>query len=545
MEEDGPEVLETGGALNVRYRGRLLYPERGPCSLAQRTAAAAELGPDRLYLLPSPLLWYGIPELLARIGEGSALLCLEEDPGLAALSQAHWPQSLREEPRLGFLPSSDPERALAASQALGRFRRVILLRMSGGEALHREAYGRVAARLQAEFAAHWRSQASLMAMGRLWARTIFRNVAALPNLALAPAPSYPGALAVCGAGPSLEKGLAFLARESARGRLSILAVDTALGSLLQAGIRPNIVVCLEGQAHNLADFVPGAGSGIALLSDLSSHPASTGILGGPVSLSAVAITPSRFLERLQASLRGGRLPFLECPPLGSVGVHSLHLARRLARGPILALGLDFAFEVGKTHARASPSLLDEERKLDRLHPWPRQAGAAWREGVRAAEHGLRTDPILASYAALLADEASKPGPPVYDLRDRGLDLGLPRLEPEEASRLLDGLAAPSQGEPEPRLPGKEARQSLAKAILGEELARLDTIEAAMKGRLGLSREAFLALVEESDYLLWPLPDGHRLPSLAQDLLNRLLVEVQYWRWKLGDVEAFLEEDRGA
>lgn len=545
MEVDGPEVLETGGALNVRYRGRLLYPERGPLSLASRTAAAAELGPDRLYLLPSPLLWYGIPELLDRIGEGSALLCLEEDPGLAALAQRHLPPSLRGEPRLGFLASSDPERALAASRALGRFRRVILLRMSGGEALHREAYGQVAARLQAEFAAYWRSQASLMSMGRLWARNIFRNLAALPDLALAPPPSFPGALAVCGAGPSLEGGLAFLAQESAAGRLGILTVDTALGSLLQAGVRPDLVVCLEGQAHNLSDFVPGAGSGIALLSDLSSHPASTGILGGPVSLSSVAITPSPFLERLWGGLRARRLPFLECPPLGSVGVHSLHLARRLARGPILALGLDFAFEVGKTHARASPSLLDEERRLDRLHPWPRQAGAAWKEGVRATGKGLRTDPVLSSYAALLQDEAGKPGPRVYDLRDRGLDLGLPWLDLGEASRLLESLGTPSLGETAPALPSMDVRRSFAKGILGEELARLDTLEAAMKGRLSLPGEAFAALVEESDYLLWPLPDGYRLASLAQDLLNRLLVEVQYWRWKLGDVEAFLDEEGGA
>lgn len=545
MEEDGPEVLETGGALNVRYRGRLLYPERGPLSLAARTAAAAELGPDRLYLLPSPLLWYGIPELLARIEEGSALLCLEEDPGLAALAQRHLPPGLAGEARLGFLASCDPERALEACRALGRFRRVVLLRMSGGEALHREAYAQVAARLQAEFAAHWRSQASLMSMGRLWTRNIFRNLAALPGLALAPAPSFPGALAVCGAGPSLEKGLPFLARESASGRLAVLAVDTALGSLLQAGVRPDLVVCLEGQAHNLADFVPGAGSGIPLLSDLSSHPASTGILGGPVCLSSVAITPSPFLERLWASLRHSRLPFLECPPLGSVGVHSLHLARRLAGGPVLALGLDFAFEVGKTHAKASPSLLDEERRLDRLHPWPRQAAAAWREGVRATDEGLRTDPVLASYGALLADEASKPGPPVYDLRGRGLDLGLPKLGLEGASRLLDGLAAPPPKDPPQALPSPAARKGLAQGILKGELARLDRIEAAMKGRLSLPGTALAALVQESDYLLWPLPDGHRLESLAQDLLNRLLVEVQYWRWKLGDVDAFLDEAEDA
>jgi hypothetical protein len=32
-----------------------------------------------------------------------------------------------------------------------------------------------------------------------------------------------------------------------------------------------------------------------------------------------------------------------------------------------------------------------------------------------------------------------------------------------------------------------------------------------------------------------MPDSARIRELPQDLLNRLLVEIEYWRWKLGEI----------
>jgi hypothetical protein len=53
----------------------------------------------------------------------------------------------------------------------------------------------------------------------------------------------------------------------------------------------------------------------------------------------------------------------------------------------------------------------------------------------------------------------------------------------------------------------------------------------------------LSLIAEVDYLLWPLPDSERLEiprkDRAQDLLNRILVEVEYWLWKLEELEETL------
>lgn len=550
--ESLPELIETGGALNIRYRGRLLYSERGPALFAERLAAsmAQSAEPGRLYILASPGLWYGVASLLARLREDCSLLCVEADPRLADLSRRFLPEEIRRDRRLRFVETLDPESLGKEARDLGVFRRVRLLKFSGGAAFHEAEYRRAAEFLDGEYLAAWKNRASLMAMGRLWIRNSFENLAALEEIAPTPLPRLRGPGFVCGAGPSLESALPLLAR--LKNRAWILACDTALPPLLARGIMPDLVVCLEAQAHNLADFVPLGNRRISLVADLSSHPATFRALRGPKHLSLVRVHEGAFTDRLAAL----GLPALSLPPLGSVGVHALHLARRIATGSVFALGLDFAFEAGKTHARGTPTLLAEEYALTRLHRWPRQNAAAFRHGVRSVpacpgeaggstqEGRLLTDPVLSGYAALLAGESALPGPRIYDIRGRGLPIGAPRLNFEEVQALV------RQEAPEKRKTGGTegvlwpSEAGKGATFLAGELDRLTELEAGLKGRRLLGREELARRLEELDYLLWPLPDAERVRALPQDLLNRVLIETEYWIWKLGDIIAAAEEREG-
>jgi hypothetical protein len=559
MDVGRPEIIETSGSRNLRYRGRLLYSERGPAFAAERAAAACEIGPDRLYLVASPGLWYGVPELLARLGRGSAVLCVEADPELAELERRERPEAIRNDSRFSFLEVHDTGSILAAARSLGSFRRCVSLRLSGGEAFHAELYRSSAALLQSEFAAHWRSsaallqsefaahwrsKAALLSMGRLWARNIFKNLASLPDLSLAPLPSF-GPAIVCGAGPSLERALPFIAEAQKGGRLSVIACDTALSPLLDAGITPNLLVCLEGQAYNLADFTSLGERPVPLLADLSSHPATFRAVKGNKFLSFVNIVPSAFLDRVGAL----GLPLLACPPLASVGVHAVHVARALSSGPLFLTGLDFSYELGKTHSRGSPGLRAAERSLDRLTRWPGQYASSMRAlespaGRAAWAQGLVCDPALASYAELLKDELSQPGPTAYDLRGFGLPLGAESLGFDAAADMLLGCITVQKTSRSGSICGASQaappydRDSLAIKIdsfFYEELSRLEALCKALKGRTAFDEEAFIRSVQASDYLLWPMPDSGRLRELPQDLLNRLLVEIEYWRWKLGEI----------
>ena len=268
------------------------------------------------------------------------------------------------------------------------------------------------------------------------------------------------------------------------------------------------------------------------------------------------ITPSPTLARIEAALSEAGLPFFRAPPLGSVGVHAAHVARSLAAGPLLATGLDFSFEPGKTHARGCPSLLAEERRLDRLTRWPGQYVASFRDrtfalraGVRSHEggrSGLLSDPILVSYAALLADGAASGGgrEPLYDLRAGygegrgpsigGRPIGLERAESLVAAAFDEGRAGRDAGaSPRPQPLSADKAAKVASTVIGGELRRLDELKGAMRGSRRAEAADLRGLIAESDYLFWSFPDQDRAMVLSQDFLNRLAVQADYWSYRLG------------
>ncbi|HOX49032.1 MAG TPA: hypothetical protein PLG14_07565, partial [Spirochaetales bacterium] len=157
-------------------------------------------------------------------------------------------------------------------------------------------------------------------------------------------------------------------------------------------------------------------------------------------------------------------------------------------------------------------------------------------------------PVLSSYAALLAEENAGPGPLILDLRGRGLPIGGRPTSLDEADRLLaalepSGLGAgdrPGSGSGTDKAAAARAAAEAAdraEAFLAEEADRLERVKDALRGGSGRSGGELASLVAGSDYLLWPFPDADRFGGLPQDLLNRLLVEVEYWRWKLGEIRA--------
>ncbi len=540
-------IVLTSGEENVVAKGRLLYPERGPSRFARRLAKAAldearRAGPGRLLLVFSPALWYGVAELLAELPADGAVLCLETDPGLASLSLERMPEALREDPRVAFVTGGNPRAWTEAATRLGRFRRSQPVSLSGGADLDPAAYREAAFILDEEFSAYWRNRASLAAMGRLWVRNIFRNLARMDEISPRMPARISGAAVVCGAGPSLEAALPLIARH--RDKLRVVAADTAAGPLAQYGIVPDLVVCLEAQIWNLRDFLPLEETSFALLADISSHPSTFRLPGAANSLSIVRI----FEGALMARLRSLDLPFLDLPPLGSVGVHALHVAARLGAGPIFVAGLDFAFERGKTHARGSPALDSDLRSASRLAPpGSRTLAASFQKGVRPCpnDRGL-TDPVLSHYAAQAAEEIGVSGVEVIDLRKGfGLPLGARALQPQGADRILDAL--PSQeptdfsGSIAQSGRAKRGRNNgeagLARDFLAAELTKLLELEGDLRGGELRNEAALLRSLAALDYLLWPMPDADRVASLPQDLLNRILVETEYWIAQLSELTA--------
>ena len=77
-----------------------------------------------------------------------------------------------------------------------------------------------------------------------------------------------GACHIVGAGPSLEKGIAYLKNGD-----PILCLDTALMPLLLRGVEPDFVIALDSGYANSLDFERLPGPNCSLIADISTHPA--------------------------------------------------------------------------------------------------------------------------------------------------------------------------------------------------------------------------------------------------------------------------------
>lgn len=533
MEESGPLLVDTGRGFSLRYRGRLLYSGRDPRAASRQAALAAPTLPGTLYIVPSPCLGYGLEELLKRLPDSAAVLCLEADAELAAIAAAAIDEAVPAGRLRSRLAMSDPAGALDAYLALeaaiapARFRRAVELRLSSGRCFAEAAYDKALAAISADISTRYRNRLSLVRMGRLWTRNLIANLASMRWDQVGPLEGDGRPVVVCGAGPSLDGALAAI--RHSRDGITVLACDTAAGPLAMAGIVPDAIVCLEGQIWNVADFLPLNSAATTLVVDLSAHPSSFHAIPGNKSLLLSVWTESAFLSRLLAS----GLPINAVPPLGSVGVLALRVARGLG-GPLVIAGLDFSFRPGMTHCSGSPADIRGRLLESRLYRNSGAWEASFRDGTTHSGAAI-TDPALSMYASLAAAELA--GLDAWDMRG-GFGSPLPArpLAPDG----LESLVETSRSKRLPRRSGTSVLlgaagsigdcQAKARAFISGEKDRAERVSAAL--RQGAADDDLREMLAAADFLYLHFPDPERVLALETDALKRVAAEAAYWRGRL-------------
>jgi len=524
-----PLVVETPGGLSVSYGGRSLYSSRDPARTPERAAREADIPPETLVVCASPLLGYGLDTLLARLPSGSAVLAVERDEALMALSLSRAPRETLEHPRLRYYRSESIPAILSLIPRMPGFpfRRVRLVSLSGGADLHRDFYAELAALAGDLLSRHWRNRLTLIRFGRGYARNLFRNLARLPDSTPLPLASVGKPILVAGSGPSLERALSEIARH--RERLFVLACDTALPVLAASGIRPDAVAVVESQFWIERAFHGLALSRIPVFADLTARPRAIARLGGPVSYFLSAYADARYLDRLA---NAGLAPHA-IPPLGSVGLAAVRLALDIAvpGEPVLCVGLDFSHPIESTHARGAPACVEREIAAARLAPIG-FADSSFAEGSSPARgkdgREVRTDPTLSGYRDLFEAEFSRVGG-LFDCGETGLPLGIPRARISEVlARQAAGrsalYAAQGAAQSAAECPSREAIDR----FISEERERLIALRAALTGERAAGIDEVRAELVELDYLHLHFPDSHRASEATGDFLNRARAEVEWF-----------------
>lgn len=517
--------ITASGEVAARLGGLLLHSTHDPRGEARRLLAAT-LGPgsDTILVLGTGL-GYGIEAALATPGIERVLLCEAE---LGLLAQALALRDLRPilgDERLGFIVGGRPESVLLALEEL-RARSPALLGSRAAEAFSPVWYGGLRAAVERFSAKERINENTLRRFGRLWVRNFGKNV---PRLAAFPGVERLGGslvgfpALVLAAGPSLDELLPLL--PALRERCLLIAVDTALRSLLSAGVEPDFLVVVDPQYWNWRHLAGLASPSSILVSEPAVYPP---VLRFPVRATFLAAS----LFPLGRALGGDDRGLLGAG--GSVATTAWDLARHLGSAPIYMGGLDFGFPRGMTHARASFFEQEALSRGERLRPAASaQAAALFGAPSRFLQDNegkrLRSDARMTLYAWWFESRLARPeAPATLSLCPHGLAipgmgpaipedlLSGPRRRPELAERLAEIAALP---------PDPKAGAALAEArdgLLGE-LRSLEALAERGVGLAGSARTRAAAGFDASDVCeeLERL-DRSLLESSAKDVAGFLL-----------------------
>ncbi|MDR0409440.1 MAG: DUF115 domain-containing protein [Spirochaetaceae bacterium] len=522
-----PCLEQVKRGFSVSYRGKILLSRVDPVKQAERVVASSlPLNERTLYLLPSPLLGYGIPLIIEKLPSDSALLCVEADEVLAAFSQKYINAlNVAHFGAIHFIQTKSPSAlAFFVRKTWGqrRFRRVETLCITGGWQLNAEIYEAQTAALRRVIATEWSNAMTLSKLGRLYIRNAIRNLVSLASCPGVNALSFDGRpVFVLGAGPSLDDFLDNFEQEPPPEGCVVICADTALRPLKERDIKADLVVALESQHWNLRDFSGLGGWHIPLAMDLSALPAVNKVLGGETYFFWTRWTELSLFERLSVL----KLLPPELPALGSVGLSAVSLALSLGTGPVFTAGIDFSFTLDKYHCRGSPShseALAGHTRFGTIYP----AAAFMARHV----HGtLRSDPVMKNYRDLFEAEFAGYGR-VFAI-EGGLPLGVETLSYKEALSTIrkvdfDKLAVsgfPRSDE------GCTPKSALIKSFIESELAMLRELLSILKGETGTEHLDFL--LDALSYLWAHFPDcagmGEVHPSSADiAFLKRVRVEIE-------------------
>ena len=543
MSGDVPQQTPARRGYSVFYKGKTLLSNIDPITQAERIADSIPIQERTLYVCLSPIYCYGLEKLLKRMADNapnSAVLCIEADENLYRISQENFNTGLIDKSRLA-LTNLYEKSALCnfVRQNWGRrrFRRLHKVCLTGGWQLFPELYDSLTETLQKEIALDWNNALVLAKLGRLYIRNALCNLELLsryPSLLQFYFGNAP--LLVLGAGPSLDTLLNSLERHFDRKLdksirpFRIVCVDTCLLSLKARNIEPDLVVILESQHWNLADFI-GLGNWIIPAAvDLSALPASAKLSALKPCLFFTPWTELRLFNRMN---KQGLLP-LVFPPLGSVGLSAVSIALRMTQGPVLTGGMDFSFTLDSYHARSSP------RHLEKLCRQNRFTGlfntAAFMGAVKLlSKNGRQTlsNPAMRSYRDMFEQEFAA-NTRLYDTECAGLPLGIPVLPEREYLALLESQSRhnsrPGLNAQPLTLPVPPKKQQLRDFIQSEKES-LSSLKNFLSGKTpgeprenqpkeDFSVEKLENLIDECNYLWAHFPDyaetGGQRPS-AQEL----------------------------
>lgn len=534
-----PELEQTNQGLTVSYQNRLLYSKYNPSKAIKQTVSNLNYLPNTIFLCLSPVLDYGLSELLQSMKEDSIILCCELEQPLYDFERQN--NDKLKSDKIAFLTKDETLNLPFILQKnnyifndgtklkkSGTYKRVVRIDMSAGVQFHSAFYDELHSSCVNSILTFWANRVTLTKFGRRYSLNFFRNLKLLPNTTPIEAffNSISKPILVCGAGQSLDSTIKSILSRS--DDFYILCADTALKPLLKYNIIPDGVFVEEAQHIISEAFIGTLNKKIHLFASLSSLSQLPSIYDkDKISFFTTLYTQSEFLEKL---IEGKMLPPVN-NPFGSVGLTAVWYALKFRKNDdvsIFVTGLDFSFTKGMTHTKNAPAVINSLIKCNRLKSLNNYNASFAPGSEKTADKNNRltfTTHTLKTYAnlfnQLFADTKN-----LFDTTQTGLMLNIDRKDISLCTKETTGTTLPVQKKDV--LPAN--KEQLKNYFINEtkalqELADLLSSKQAMDEKL--RSQKIKELAEPREYLYLHFPDGHSF-NTSLSFLKRIRSEIDFF-----------------
>ncbi len=347
---DARQVFETketpGGALTARYKGKLLHSAYDPVKEAERTIRRTLESNPAVCIVEGFALGYYVSAILTH-SEDTLVIIIDNsiERFLSACKLLDLRDILFSE-RVIFLIGSSEDAVSSVLRAappgeikILRNRNLVNIEADYFNAVE-NAIKRFANRQKV-------NNATLNKFAHIWIRNLISNIKVLPEAGSIEIlegifGTFP--VLLLAAGPSLTGLLPRI--KLYRQRFVLVAVDTVMRALNEAGITPDFLVVIDPQYWNVRHLDRVDLSKTILVSESSTHPAVFRKGHGRLFFAASLFPLGQFMESFTGERR-------QLGAGGSVATSAWDLAHILTKGPVYCCGLDLGFPDRETHYRGS------------------------------------------------------------------------------------------------------------------------------------------------------------------------------------------------
>ncbi|MCR4733741.1 MAG: DUF115 domain-containing protein [Treponema sp.] len=559
-----PCLVNTPQGFSVSYKERLLYSKYAPEKSILRTIEGLNILPGTFILAASPLLFYGLNELLQKLPENSFIAACEFEEELYNFSSEVYnnqrepfpTDNLKKDSRFSFLTKAEIENlpyticengtAFLDGKKLpppGTFKRLLRIDFSAGTQFHNALYQDLEQTLRNSITTFWTNRLTLTKFGRKYSQNLFMNLKILPETCPIQAflKSVEKEIILFGAGESSEEGIK-LVKESYKS-FYIICADTALIPLLKNNIIPDAVFLEEAQNVISKAFIHPLrhNKKIHYFAGITSIPQlSKMIEPDQISYFTSLYTKAAFLDDLEEKKL---LPLIN-KPFGSVGLTALWYASQFRKDdsiPIYIYGLDFSYTSGKTHTRGAIAHTQRLCTMNRLNPAENYTAAYINAYKVSGKNGKEvfTTKVLQNYS-LIMNYLFQKEKNIFDSAKTGLESCFPGKSPNFCNKKVNNEERASNCQKTEKNINKTFgnRQTFSPELQekinsyfekeGSELKLLrDILTAKVKLSPQEAAEQIKKIAAPREYLYLHFPDGQQF-SMELSFLKRVRTSIDFF-----------------